>query len=135
MHHQNAEPTASRYLEAAGQSSDERYHFDINEFVWLVEHSTHLGQLRLTLLRALQAALLDTSEQGFVVELKELLTSHIIMQTRIQERDDRLSELLDQLNGAGKLDQVPTDPVALREAVQAIVQATGHVKAAIGEIE
>ena len=133
MRLQDAESMASHYLQAAGQTPDEGYQFDVDELLWLVEHSTRLGQVRLTLLRALQAALLDTGEQDLEVELKELLTSHIIMQTRIQERDDRLSELLNQLTGAGKLDRVPIDQVALREAVQTIVQATGHVQAVIGE--
>ena len=48
-------------------------------------------------------------------------------------RNERLPELLKQLANAEGLDRVPVDPAPLAEAIQAIIQATGRVRAVAGD--
>ncbi|MFQ6030671.1 MAG: hypothetical protein ACE5Q6_24635, partial [Dehalococcoidia bacterium] len=68
-----------------------------------------------------------------VVELKELLTNLIIMETRVSDCNERLSELLKEIIEAGGLDWVPVDQGALTDAIQAIIKVNGHVRSAIGD--
>ena len=127
MNSQDAESFASRYLQAAGQSSDERYQLDIAQFAWLVDHCTNLGEVRLELLQALQSSLSGPGEPDVVAESKELLTNLIIMETRVSDRNERLYELLKQLAGSRTPDRVTVDQVALTEAIQAITDASKHL--------
>ena len=133
MSPESAESVASRYLRAAGQSSDERYQINIDRFAWLVGHCTQLSEVRLGLLRDLQSSLPASGDSDTVAEIKELLTNLIIMATRVSDRNERLSELLIQLADGDELDRVPVDQAALAEAIQAIIQATSLVRAVAGD--
>ena len=133
MSPESAESVASRYLRAAGQTSDERYQINIERFTWLVDHCTQLGEVRLDLLRDLQSSLTASGDSDTVVEIKDLLTNLIIMETRMSGRNERLTELLKQLANAEGLDRVPVDPIALAEAIQVIIQASDHVRSVAGD--
>lgn len=129
----SAESISSRYLRAAGQSSDQGYQLNIGELVWLVDHCTHLGEVRLGLLRALQSSLPGSEEPGIVAESKELLTNLIIMETRVSDRNERLCELLKQLASSRTPDRVTVDQVALTEAIQAITEASRRLLRVVGD--
>ena len=133
MSSQDAESIANRYVSTIGRAVDEGYRLDINHLVGLLGQCTRLGELRLDLLRALQSSLSSSGETGTVVELKELLTNLIIMETRVSDRNERLSELLKDITEAGGLDRVPVDQVALTDAIQVIIEVNGHVRAAVGD--
>ena len=94
MSAESADSVASRYLRAAGQTTDERYQINIDRFTWLVDHCTHLGEVRLGLLRDLQsslpASLNASGDSDTVTEIKDLLTNLIIMETRLSGRNERL---------------------------------------------
>ena len=90
MSPESADSVPSRYLRAAGQASDERYEINIDRFIWLVDHSTELGEVRLDLLRDLQSSLTASGDSDTVVEIKDLLTNLIIMETRMSGRNARL---------------------------------------------
>jgi len=128
-----AEALANRYLDAQGRVEGERYQLTIEELAWLVEHSVHLSELRLGLLRALQAALPLSEERGGITELKELLTNLIIMQTRLTDREEKLHDLLHQLIEARMLDHVLVDGASLKRGIQHIGEAAGHVRSVAGD--
>ena len=133
MSPESADSVASRYLRAAGQTTDERYQINIDRFTWLVDHCTQLGEVRLGLLRDLQSSLTASGDSDTVAEFKDLLTNLIIMETRMSGRNERLPEFLTQLANAEGLDRVPVDQATLAEAIQAIIQATDHVRAVAGD--
>ncbi len=85
------------------------------------------------LLRALQSSLPGSEQPGIVAEFKELLSSLIIMETRVSDRNDNLSELLKQLTNGEGLDRVTVDQAALAEAIRAVIQAHGHARAVAGD--
>ena len=132
MSSRDARSVAAQYVGAAGRDVDGRYQLPLDELVWLVEHSTRLGELRLELLRALQTALPKSDEPGSVAELKDLLTNLIIMQTRVAGQGERLPELLALLHESGELDYVAIDEDAVRGAIEGIVGACARVEAAGG---
>ena len=115
------------YFGTAGRSDGERYLLALGELGWLIDHATRLGTLRLGLLRALQSAL-PMSDEGGVTELKELVTNLIIMQTRLADRDQGLSELLHRLVESGAVESVPVDAGSLRDGVRALAGAWEHVQ-------
>ena len=133
MSPESADSVASRYLRAAGQTTDERYQINIDRFTWLVDHCTQLGEVRLGLLRDLQSSLTASGDSDTVAEFKDLLTNLIIMETRMSGRNERLPELLTQLANAEGLDRVPVDQATPAEAIRAIIQATDHVRAVAGD--
>ena len=127
------ESVGSRYLSEAGPAVDGRLQLAVDELRWLVEHSTQLGERRLELLQALQAALPRAEDGGSLAELKELLTDVIIMQTRLADRNRRLNKQLNQVVDAGLPDRVPVDEAAVRDAIEAVLRASAHVQAVAGE--
>ena len=110
-----------------------RDQLDIAQFAWLVDHCTHLGEVRLGLLRALQSSLPGSEEPGIAAEFKELLTNLIIMETRVSDRNESLSELLKQLANVEGLDRVPVDQSVVTHAIRAIIDANVHVQEAAGD--
>ena len=133
MSSQDAESIASHYVRTIGRTVDEEYWLEINHLVWLLGHCTRFGGLRLKLLRVLQSSLSSSGETGTAGELKELLTNLIIMETRVSDRNERLSELLKDMTEAGGLDRVSVDQVGLTDAIQAIIEVSGHIRAAVGD--
>ena len=127
------ESVGSRYLSEAGPAVDGWLQLAVDELRWLVEHSTQLGERRLELLQALQAALPRAEDGGSLAELKELLTDVIIMQTRLADRNRRLNKQLNQVVDAGLPDRVPVDEAAVRDAIEAVLRAAAHVQAVAGE--
>ena len=119
----------SRYIEATGGVSGGRHAMNKTEVVWLVDHSTRLGELRLELLRALQAALPRSDEtEGPAAELKELLTNLIIMQSRLSEREGGLLGLLDEVVESGALKAAPVDEDIVIRAVLTIANGADHIR-------
>ncbi len=103
MSSQDAESIASRYVRTIGRTAGERYQLDIDHLIGLLGRCTRLGELRLELLRALQSSWSSSGETGTVVELKELLTNLIIMETRVSDRNERLSEALERDNRSRRI--------------------------------
>ena len=83
---------ADRYIGSALRQEDEG--IGVAELTWLLECTHEWGSLRLRLLTALQQALNRGEEDSAAGQLKVALTNLIIMQTRIQERENKLVELL-----------------------------------------
>ncbi len=127
MSQQEFDSLADEYLRAAGESYGKGYRLSAGELAWLVEHATRMSEARLHLLRALQAELPREGGEAAVAETKELLTNLIIMQSRLQERDARLGELLRQLVASGSVSQISVDDERLRGALSAIIEAYRHL--------
>ncbi len=67
-----------------------------------------------------------------VTELKELLTSLIIMQTRLADREASLHDAVRRLVDDSRLDAVSLDQELLRETIQQIVDAPARVRSVSG---
>lgn len=68
-----------------------------NELAWLIESTARLNSARLELLKALQASLPRSDDEGDdspTGTLKGALTNVIIMQTRIGDREHELAALV-----------------------------------------
>lgn len=128
MSSQKADSIADRYLQMAGRAIEQRFQLTIEELTWLINLSTRFIGLRLELLRALQSALPGSEEQGFITELRELLTNLIIMQTRLADRDGRINELMNQLADDQILDGASVDEEVLREAIVDMLRACAHIE-------
>ena len=128
MSSQNEESLTTLFLQNAGAPSEGRYRLRLDHLAWLIDHCTRLGALRLELLRGLQTALPKSDDGDSVTELKELLTSLIIMQTRQADREDSLHDALRRLVDDSRLDAVLLDEKLLREGIQQIVDARARVR-------
>ena len=129
MNLQREESAASHYLRHAGTGAGQRYHLALEEFAWLVEHSSAMSEVRLELLRALQAALPRSGDPPAVVAgLKDLLTDLIIMQSRVSGRDEELRGLLRQLIDSKAVDGVPVEESQLSGAVLEVLRASARVE-------
>ena len=128
MNKRDNDAIASGYLEAVRGGRDGRSRVSVDEVVWLVDHCYAQEDLRLELLRAVQAALPRSEEDDETSELKELLTNLIIMQTRVGERRPRLLELLRWLIEADALDGVSMDEGHLLNGIGGILSAADHVR-------
>ncbi len=133
MSTQGPQSLIDRYLDALGAEAGAPSRLPMQEVLWLIEHATRLGVLRLRLLRALQAAL--PRSEGVAAELKDLLTDLIIMHSRLADRDSRLKEKLGQVVGAGTLSHVPVDEADLRDAIREMAEAIAHLRAVAGPTE
>ena len=127
-----SESIAIRYLDAAGDSAEERGQINAEELVWLIGHATRLAAMRLELLQAVQSAL-PMSDEGEGSELKDVLTNLIIMQSRLSGRDQQLIELVNKLVDADELTMVNIDRNGMEDAVAEILQASAHVRAVAGD--
>ncbi len=128
MSFQNEESLATLFLESAGAPSEGCYRLGLDHLAWLIDHCTRLGALRLELLRGLQTALPKSDDGDSLTELKELLTSLIIMQTRLADREASLHDALRRLVDDRRLDAVFLDEELLRETIQQIVDAPARVR-------
>ena len=123
---------ADRYLDVAGAAGGEAYSLAAEHMLWLVEHATEASGMRLELLRALQTALAASNEPGPVVELKELLTDLIIMQSRLQGREEKLAALLRQVVEQDAPKGVPIEKAKLQSGIRSILDAAARIQSEAG---
>ena len=69
-----------------------------------------------------------SDDQDVVIELKELLTNLIIMQTRLSDREDSLNDALRKLVENSRLTSVLLDEELLTETIQKIVDAPAQIR-------
>ena len=119
---------ANRYLDLAGETDGESYRLGMGHMLWLVEHATEASGMRLELLRALQTALAASDEPGPVAELKELLTDLIIMQSRLQGREERLAALLQQAGEQNVPEDIPIERAKLQAGIRSILDAAARIQ-------
>ena len=131
------EAIANGYVGAAGSSTEGRYAFGAKELTWLLGRTAVWDGLRLKLLTALQRALtraggdesLDPASEGDTAgDLKGLLTNLIIMQTRLNQRDGDLNDLLSKASDEGLVESVEVDPDDVRQFAESLVVAYKHVR-------
>ncbi len=132
MSSKKEESLTTLFLQNAGAPSEGGYRLGLDHVAWLVDHCMRLGALRLELLRGLQTALPKSDDVDSVTELKELLTSLIIMQTRLADREASLHDALDRLVDDSPLDAVSLDEELLRETIQQIIDAPARVRSVSG---
>ena len=123
---------ADLYLDVAGEASGEGYRLAIGHMLWLIGHATEASGMRLELLRALQTALAGSDEPGPVAELKELLTDLIIMQSRLQGREERLAALLQQAMEQNVPDGIPVEKAKLQAGIRSILDAAARIQSDAG---
>ena len=128
MSSQYEESLTTLILQNAGEPGEGPYRLRLDHLVWLIDHCTRLGVLRLELLKGLQAALSKSDDQDAVTELKELLTNLIIMQTRLSDREDSLHDALRKLMENSRLTSVSLDEELLTETIQKIVDAPAQIR-------
>ena len=119
---------ADRYLDVAGETDGAGYRLGMEHMLWLVEHTTEASGMRLELLRALQTALAAPDEQGPMVELKDLLTDLIIMQSRLHGREERLVALLQQAMEQDAPEDVPIEKAKLQAGIRSILDAAARIQ-------
>ena len=122
------------YVQAAIGQVGSRDTLDVEELQWLLSSSFELNTLRLGFLTALQRALAvrddeaePASGRDTVRQLKGLLTNVTIMQTRLNEHEASLVELLRQAAGAGLVQPVEVQAEDLRSWVEAVLDACEHI--------
>ena len=133
---------ADRYLDVAGETDCESYRLAIEDMRWLVEHATEVSGMRLELLRALPTALPASDEPGLVgeepigelpvAELKELLTGLIIMQSRLQGREARLTALLQQAMEQDAPNAIFIEKAKLQVGIRSILDAAARIQSDTG---
>ena len=128
MSSQYEESLTTLILKNAGEPSEGQYRLRIDYLVWLIDHCTRLDVLRLELLKGLQAGLSKSDDQDHVIELKELLTNLIIMQTRLSDREDSLHDALSKLVEDNRLLSVLFDEELPRKMIEEIVNAPEQVR-------
>ena len=130
------ETVGSRYVEAAGSVYQGRYAIRAEELSWLLDATRQFNSHRLKLLTSLQRALPaakgdagDGDAPGDPVgDLKGLLTNVIIMQTRLDERDAGLVDLLTKATEGGLLESTAVDAEDVRQLADSVVQAFEHLE-------
>lgn len=128
MSSQHEESLTTLILKNAGEASEGHFRLRLDHLAWLIDHCTRLDVLRLELLKGLQAALSESDDRDAVIDLKELLTNLIIMQTRLSDREDSLHDALSKLVEDNRLISVLSDEELLRKMIQEIVDAPTRVR-------
>lgn len=121
----------SRYVEAVGVRQGECHAIRLEELELILASGHRLNTTRQELLTALQRAVPAPRDdepklaalQTLVRELKNALTNVIIMQTRLNEREKGLLELLKQAAEQQVIDAVPVDPGAVAGWAKAVLEA------------
>ena len=119
---------AEAYLEAAGAERDGRYEINTGELSWLLESTLRWSRLRLRFLVALQRAL-DLPDEGDASrgtpagDLKGMLTNLIIMQTRLNEREEGFVELLSRADRDALVNPVIVDAQDVRTIALGVLEA------------
>ncbi len=125
------------YVRAAGEVGEEgQFSIKPQELSWLLQCTFQWNMLRLELLTVLQRSLdLPTAEESedstfaqLTADMKRLLSDVIIMQTRVNRREENLAHLLDQAIDGEVLQGVPIDPKQLRQWAESIAQAQRHME-------
>ncbi len=117
------------YLDAAGRRGAGGYALSAGELLWLLTSGQERGGDELELLKALQRALPQpTDEGGTIGKLKALLTNAIIMRTRLADREADLGGLLGQAVAEGRLTGVPVDEDIVRPLATLMVEGGERVR-------
>ena len=132
-----------RYVEAASALKDARYTLMLEETEWLLQNSLRWNSLRLGLLTRLQRALAPpkgerqepSSNGDLLSDLKGMLTNVIIMQTRLNEREQGLASLLQAAAKEGLVEPIEVDVEDLRRWAESLVQAYQHLHQRASEPE
>lgn len=120
----------SRYIEDVKAGQGEQYRIKLKqlELILAVGHRITIAQLEL--LTALQRAVptpsnhaLLSRQQSHLRDLKDVLTNVIIMQTRLNEREEDFLELLKKSSKQQSIGTVQVDPTAVEEWAKTILEA------------
>ncbi len=125
----------SRYLEAVGTGDRKRYAISLEELQRIIAASHSINVARMDLLTALQRSVPSTgntetstsSPQTFDAELKDALTNVIIMQTRVNEREQSFHKLLAQAIEQRTVDAVPVEPGHVEDWAKAVLEAARQI--------
>ena len=124
-----------QYIRSAGNQEGDRVILTVGELVWLIGATYRWNTLRLRFLAALQRVLpggreqdSETTTQGGLEELKGTLTNIIIMQSRLNEREEPLVSLLEDAAKKGLVEGVALDVGEIRQVVMQTLQAYQHVE-------
>ena len=130
----NYDAIVDRYVE--GQREGERYYLSLDELSALLRGSLESNTPRLGLLTALQRALPSPNGKGGqqppaeerMSVLKAALTNVIIMQTRLNEREQEFSRLLAQAADEGTTQRIEVAEENLRGWAEAAVRVYRHLQ-------
>ena len=130
----NYDAIVDRYVE--GQRDGDRYYLGLDELSGLLRSSLASNNPRLGLLTALQRALPSPRgeaeelppHEGRMSALKAALTNVIIMQTRLNEREQEFSRLLGQAIDEGTTQRIEVAEEDLRGWAEAAVGAYRHLQ-------
>ena len=121
------EPVASSYTSNVGITVDGGYQTTWEELAWLVAHANRLAAARLDILKSLQTAL-PIQVAGEIANLKELLSSLIIMQTRLAGRAAELDESLFALCGNPPISHVASNRDTISTTANEILNAAQRIR-------
>ena len=121
----------SRFIDSVGMRQGERYGIRLEELELILGSAHSLNTTRQELLTALQRSLptprdeeTELSERRTLVgDLKDALTNVIIMQTRLNEREQILLELLKQAAEQHAVDEVRVGPEVVGRWAKAVLEA------------
>ena len=119
----------NEYVQAVGPVRDGKAVVAADELVWLLHAGRGWNGLRLNLLKALQASLQrSTHDDEAANDVKATLTNLIIMQTRVDEREQALEDALDQAVSTGAEVEAAVSVVDMAAWAESIVDAYRHLR-------
>ena len=120
-----------RYVEAVREGTGDRYAVALAELATLLDVTHRSNVHRLGILTALQRAIPSpesrkhgsTSEDSTLEDLKGVLTGLIIMQTRVNDRESGLADLLQRAGALNAASPVEVDVRHVAQLAESIVSA------------
>ena len=121
----------SRYIDSVGMRQGDRYEMRLEELEVILASAHRFNTTRQELLTALQRCLPTprddepqlSAQRTLVSELKDALTNVIIMQTRLNGREQSLLELLKQAAEQRAIDEVRVAPEVVGRWAKAVLEA------------
>ena len=121
----------SRYIDSVGMRQGDRYEMRLEELEVILASAHRFNTTRQELLTALQRCLPTprddepqlSAQRTLVSELKDALTNVIIMQTRLNGREQSLLELLKQAAEQQAIDEVRVAPEVVGRWAKAVLEA------------
>ena len=121
----------SRYIDSVGTRQGESYEMRLEELELILASAHRFNTTRQELLTALQRCLPTprddepqlSAQQTLVSELKDALTNVIIMQTRLNGREQGLLELLKRAAEQQAIDEVRVAPEVVGRWAKAVLEA------------
>ena len=117
----------------AGSVRDGKTVVGPDELTWLLRASWRWNSLRLGLLRALQTSL--PGDDDVTGDLKATRTNLIIMQTRLNEREQGFADALDEAVKAGAAVEAALDQDDLDRWTQSIVEAHRRIRLRVSDAD